>query len=197
MRRDMWQLQIHDVCDDNGSGCWGPQHWQLCGPWWVLWGVHNGCKGCWVLPNNQWSLWRSLQALLVAGANCVHTLGCGNQMRCLLSGRGWLLTHSVVTARARTKDQGQLQGQWHLCMLAMQAYSYGHRLYGNAHSSGGQWQELCQGVQISQREGLQVRSAVQASDKRGALYVPISSRGASGCWPGLVQLQNLATSAWQ
>ena len=127
---------------------------------------------------------------------CTH-LAVGASCRCLFSGRGWSLTHSVVTARARTKDQGQLQGQWHLCVLAMQVYSYGHRLYGNAHSSGGQRQELCQGVQISQREGLQVRSAVQASDKRGALYVPTRSRGASGCWPGLVQLQNLATSAWQ
>lgn len=28
-------------------------------------------------------LWRSLQALIVAGANCVHTLGCGSQLQVL------------------------------------------------------------------------------------------------------------------
>lgn len=47
---------------------------------------------------------------------CTH-LAVGASCRCF-SGRGWLLTHSVVMARARTKDQGQLLGQWHhVCWL--------------------------------------------------------------------------------
>lgn len=39
---------------------------------------------------------------------CTH-LAVGASCRCLFSGRGWLLTHSVVTARARTKTKANFR----------------------------------------------------------------------------------------